>query len=55
MELIMSVSPDGKFRQMYQYHKVGCPIAWISGLLNRETVTPVLNVWNVLQLVQMVV
>ena len=35
MELIMSMSSDGKFRQMYQYHKVGCPIAWISGLLNR--------------------
>ena len=35
MELIMSMSPDGKFRQMYQYHKIGCPIAWISGLLNR--------------------
>jgi len=35
MELIMSMSPDGEFRQMYQYHKVGCPIAWISGLLNR--------------------
>jgi len=35
MELIMSMSPDAKFRQMYQYHKLGCPIAWISGLLNR--------------------
>jgi polyferredoxin len=35
MELIMSMSPDAKFRQMYQYHKIGCPIAWISGLLNR--------------------
>lgn len=35
MELIMSMSPDGKFRQMYQYHKIGCPIAWISGWLNR--------------------
>jgi len=35
MELIMSMSPDGKFRQMYQYHKIGCPIAWISGFLNR--------------------
>lgn len=35
MELMMSMSPDGKFRQMYQYHKIGCPIAWISGLLNR--------------------
>jgi ferredoxin len=20
---------------MYMYHKIGCPIAWISGLLNR--------------------
>jgi len=35
MELIMSMSPDGKIRQMYQYHKIGCPIAWISGFLNR--------------------
>ena len=35
MEIIMSMSQDGKFRQMYQYHKIGCPIAWISGLLNR--------------------
>src|SRR5664280_416406 len=35
MELIMSISPDAKFRQMYQYHKIGCPIAWISGLMNR--------------------
>jgi polyferredoxin len=35
MELIMSMSPDGKFRQMYQYHKLGCPIAWISGWMNR--------------------
>jgi len=35
MELIMGISPDAKFRQMYQYHKIGCPIAWISGLMNR--------------------
>lgn len=35
MEIIMSLSADTKFRQMYQYHKLGCPIAWISGLLNR--------------------
>ncbi len=26
---------DGKFRNMYQYHKLGCPIAWASGALNR--------------------
>jgi polyferredoxin len=37
MELLMSMSPDGKFRQMYQYHKIGCPIAWISGWLNRSS------------------
>jgi polyferredoxin len=35
MEIMMSLSPDGKVRQMYQYHKVGCPIAWISGYLNK--------------------
>jgi len=35
MELMMSLSPEGKIRQMYQYHKIGCPIAWISGLLNK--------------------
>lgn len=26
---------DSKFRNMYQYHKLGCPIAWASGALNR--------------------
>ncbi|MEI6274450.1 MAG: 4Fe-4S binding protein [Prolixibacteraceae bacterium] len=35
MEIMMSMSPDGKIRQMYQYHKVGCPIAWFSGYLNK--------------------
>ena len=35
MELLMSMSGDGKIRQMYQYHKIGCPIAWISGWLNK--------------------
>jgi polyferredoxin len=35
MELFMSLSADGKIRQMYQYHKLGCPIAWVSGWLNR--------------------
>ncbi len=35
MEIMMSLSPDGKTRQMYQYHKIGCPIAWISGYLNK--------------------
>lgn len=35
MELIMKMSPDDSLRGMYQYHKLGCPIAWISGLLNR--------------------
>jgi len=35
MEIIMSLSAGTKFRQMYQYHKLGCPIAWISGWLNK--------------------
>ena len=35
MELIMKISPNESFRGMYQYHKIGCPIAWISGLLNK--------------------
>lgn len=35
MELLMSMSPEGKVRNMYQYHKLGCPIAWISGWMNR--------------------
>jgi polyferredoxin len=35
MELLMSLSGDDKIRQMYQYHKIGCPIAWITGWLNK--------------------
>jgi polyferredoxin len=38
MELLMNMSPGGKIRQMYQYHKIGCPIAWISGWLNKISV-----------------
>ena len=38
MEMLMGLSPDGKIRQMYQYHKVGCPIAWISGFLNKYSI-----------------
>ena len=38
MEILMGLSPDGKIRQMYQYHKVGCPIAWISGYLNKFSI-----------------
>ena len=35
MEFFMKHGADDSFRNMYQYHKLGCPIAWISGLLNR--------------------
>ena len=35
MEIMMSMNPNGNFAQMYQYHKIGCPIAWISGFLNK--------------------
>jgi polyferredoxin len=34
MEL-MTGAGDGSFQQTYQYHKLGCPIAWISGVLNK--------------------
>ncbi len=26
---------NSKFQHMYQYHKLGCPIAWVSGALNK--------------------
>lgn len=35
MELLLKLSADAQVRQMYSYHKLGCPIAWISGWLNR--------------------
>ena len=35
MEFMMKLSPDDSLKKMYQYHKIGCPIAWISGLLNK--------------------
>ena len=38
MEVIMNINPEEKFRQTYQYHKLGCPIAWISGLLNKISI-----------------
>ncbi|MDP2336383.1 MAG: 4Fe-4S binding protein [Bacteroidota bacterium] len=39
MEMMMSLGgDDGKIKQMYQYHKIGCPIAWISGFLNKYSI-----------------
>jgi polyferredoxin len=39
MEMMMSMGgDDSKIKQMYQYHKIGCPIAWISGLLNKYSI-----------------
>jgi len=35
MEMIMGSNPEAKQQQMYNYHKIGCPIAWIGGLTNR--------------------
>lgn len=35
MELMMGSDSSSKQIQMYNYHKLGCPIAWISGYLNR--------------------
>lgn len=33
MEMLMG--SNSKFASMYQYNKMGCPIAWVSGFLNR--------------------
>jgi polyferredoxin len=35
MELMTGAAGDKGFQQTYQYHKLGCPIAWISGALNK--------------------
>ncbi len=35
MEIMMKMSPNETFQRMYQYHKIGCPIAWVSGWLNK--------------------
>ncbi len=38
MEVFMNINPEEKFKQTYQYHKLGCPIAWISGILNKISI-----------------
>jgi polyferredoxin len=35
MEFIIKLSPDSSLQNMYMYHKIGCPIACTSGLLNK--------------------
>ena len=35
MEMMMKMNPSGMASSMYQYHKLGCPIAWVSGFLNK--------------------
>jgi polyferredoxin len=36
METLMGMNdPDGRQRALYGYFKVGCPISWVQGLLNR--------------------
>lgn len=35
VEALLGMSRDGRTEQLYQYHKLGCPIAWVTGLLNR--------------------
>ena len=35
MELMLGKDSDVTQQQLYNYHKLGCPIAWISGFLNR--------------------
>jgi len=36
MELMMGGNKKGaEASQMYQYHKLGCPIAWVGGFFNK--------------------
>ena len=35
MELMTGMGGSDKFQSLYQYHKMGCPIAWVSGALNK--------------------
>ena len=38
MEMIMGGGSKSQLSSMYQYHKMGCPIAWASGLLNKYSI-----------------
>ncbi|GAB4296007.1 MAG: hypothetical protein Kow0068_20480 [Marinilabiliales bacterium] len=38
VEGLMKLMPDDSASTMYQYHKLGCPIAWVSGLLNKISI-----------------
>lgn len=35
MELLMGSKKGSDAGQMYQYHKMGCPIAWVGGFFNK--------------------
>jgi len=35
MEIFLGSKKDKTGQQMYNYHKLGCPITWVSGLLNK--------------------
>lgn len=41
MELMMGSAGDARNQQLYNYHKLGCPIAWISGFLNRFSIVKI--------------
>lgn len=44
VELMLGkASGQEKNMQMYNYHKLGCPIAWISGFLNRYSLLKISN------------
>lgn len=38
METFIKSNPNQSQQQLYNYHKLGCPIAWISGYLNRFSI-----------------
>ncbi len=35
VEILLSADKDAKNIQIYNYHKLGCPVAWVGGFFNR--------------------
>ena len=38
MESMLGNNKDTKNIQMYNYHKMGCPIAWVNGVMNKFSI-----------------
>lgn len=43
MELLMGSKKGSESGQLYQYHKMGCPIAWMGGFFNKFSLFRIQN------------